>query len=60
MKVLVTGGAGYIGSVCVEQLLNAGHQVTVFDHREQGHHDAVDARAQLVEGSLAISEFLTL
>ena len=55
MKVFVTGGAGYIGSVCVEQLLNAGHEVTVFDHMEQGHRGAVDERAKFVEGSLADS-----
>ncbi|HEX3444316.1 MAG TPA: NAD-dependent epimerase/dehydratase family protein, partial [Chthoniobacterales bacterium] len=37
MKILVTGGAGYIGSVCVEDLLNRGHNVTVFDNLTEGH-----------------------
>jgi len=50
MNVFVTGGAGYIGSVCVEELLNAGHQVTVFDNLTEGHRSAVDARAKFVEG----------
>ena len=53
MKVFVTGGAGYIGSVCVEQLLDAGHEVTVFDNLINGHRAAVDARATLIEGDLA-------
>jgi UDP-glucose 4-epimerase len=53
MNVFVAGGAGYIGSVCVEQLLNAGHRVTVFDHLEQGHRAAVDERATFIQGSLA-------
>lgn len=49
MKVLVTGGAGYIGSVCVEELLNAGHQVTVLDNLTEGHRSAVDPRAEFVQ-----------
>lgn len=52
MKVLVTGGAGYIGSVTVETLLDAGHEVTVFDNFERGHRAAVDVRARLIEGDL--------
>jgi UDP-glucose 4-epimerase len=52
MHVLVTGGAGYIGSVCVEELLEAGHRVTVLDNLSEGHREAVDPRAQFVEGSL--------
>lgn len=52
MRVLVTGGAGYIGSVTVEMLLDAGHEVVVFDNFERGHRAAVDARAGLIEGDL--------
>ncbi len=53
MNVFVTGGAGYIGSVCVEELLNAGHTVTVFDNLSEGHRAAVDPRAAFVQGDLA-------
>jgi UDP-glucose 4-epimerase len=52
MKVLVTGGAGYIGSVTSELLLDKGHEVVVFDNLERGHREAVDARARLVLGDL--------
>jgi UDP-glucose 4-epimerase len=52
MKVLVTGGAGYIGSVTTELLLDAGHEVVVFDNLERGHRDAVDPRARFVQGDL--------
>ena len=53
MKILVTGGAGYIGSVCVEDLLNRGHNVTVFDNLTEGHKNAIDRRARFVQGDLA-------
>ena len=52
MNILVTGGAGYIGSICVEQLLNAGHTVTIFDNLTEGHRRAIDPRATLLEGDL--------
>jgi len=50
MNVFVTGGAGYIGSVCVEQLLNAGHAVTVYDDLSEGHRSAADKRARFILG----------
>ena len=48
MNVFVTGGAGYIGSVCTEELLNAGHQVIVYDDLSEGHRAAVDPRASFI------------
>ncbi|GAA0387673.1 UDP-glucose 4-epimerase GalE [Acrocarpospora corrugata] len=53
MKLLVTGGAGYIGSVVATQLVEAGHAVTVLDDLSTGHADAVPAGASFVEGSIA-------
>ena len=50
MNVLITGGAGYIGSVCTEHFLNQGHRVTVYDSLVEGHRQAVDPRAELVVG----------
>ena len=52
MKVLVTGGAGYIGSCAAKHLLDAGHEVVVFDSMELGHLEAVDKRARLIVGDL--------
>ena len=53
MRVLVTGGAGYIGSVAVEMLADGGHTVVVYDNLVKGHAGAVDQRATFVEGDLA-------
>jgi UDP-glucose 4-epimerase len=53
MHVLVTGGAGYIGSVVVEALAGRGDRVTVFDNLSQGHRAAVHPAATFVEGALA-------
>jgi len=52
MKILVTGGAGYIGSVATEMLLQAGHRVMVFDNLQQGHEAAVEPAAAFVRGDL--------
>ncbi len=58
MKLLVTGGAGYIGSVMTAQLLEAGHQVTVFDNLLKGHRQAVPSGADFIEGNLLNEEQL--
>ena len=59
MQLLVTGGAGYIGSVVAEQLLRAGHQVIIIDNLSRGHRQAVPSGAELVVGDLADTEELT-
>jgi UDP-glucose 4-epimerase len=46
-KILVTGGAGYIGSVCTRQLLRSGHEVVVIDDLRTGHAESVPDEAQL-------------
>ncbi|MEK9934714.1 MAG: NAD-dependent epimerase/dehydratase family protein, partial [Luminiphilus sp.] len=53
MKILVTGGAGYIGSIVTEVLLGKGHEVVVFDNLSQGHRAAVPDEAHWVQGDLA-------
>ncbi len=52
MNILVTGGAGYIGSVLVELLVMRGHSVVVFDNLSTGHRSAVEQSARLVTGDL--------
>lgn len=52
-KLLVTGGAGYIGSVCAARLLEAGHDVVVVDDLSTGHSDAVPRGARFIEGDAA-------
>lgn len=59
MKLLVTGGAGYIGSVVAAQLIEAGHEVTVLDNLLKGHRAAVAKQAQFVEADLLDLERLT-
>jgi UDP-glucose 4-epimerase len=53
MRVLVTGGAGYIGSVAAAELIAAGHEVVVFDNLLQGHRAAVPGEAEFIVGDLA-------
>ena len=52
MKLLITGGAGYIGSVVTSQLLDRGHEAVVFDNLSKGHEPAVPEGARLVRGDL--------
>jgi UDP-glucose 4-epimerase len=56
MRILVTGGAGYIGSVTAAHLLAAGHEVVVLDDLRSGHADAVPAGARLVEAAITDAE----
>ncbi len=56
MKILVVGGAGYIGSICTELLLDEGHEAIVFDNLGEGHRSAVDSRARFIQGDLTERE----
>lgn len=58
MKILVTGGAGYVGSHCVEELCEAGEDVVVFDNLYYGHREAVHPKAKFVEGDLKDADAL--
>jgi UDP-glucose 4-epimerase len=57
VKVLVTGGAGYIGSVVASQLVDAGHETVVLDDLSRGHREAVPEGARLLQGNLMEVEF---
>ncbi len=58
MRVMVTGGAGYIGSVVTEELLRGGDEVVVFDNLYKGHREAVAEGARFVKGDLLDTAFL--
>jgi UDP-glucose 4-epimerase len=58
MRVLVTGGAGYIGSVVTEELVKDGHQVVVYDSLYKGHREAVVPEAVFVEADLMETDVL--
>jgi len=58
MRILVTGGAGYIGSVVTEELIKAGHEAVVYDNLSCGHRQAVDPSAKFVLGDLLDRETL--
>jgi UDP-glucose 4-epimerase len=59
LKILVTGGAGYIGGTVALRLLSAGHNVLIYDNFCHGHRDLVPAGTQLIEGDIADRERLT-
>src|SRR5438876_10090433 len=52
MKILVVGGAGYIGSVCAELLLDEGNEVAILDNLGEGHRRALDPRAKFFHANL--------
>lgn len=58
MKILVTGGAGYIGSFMVKHLLDRGDEVSVIDSLERGHKEAIDQRAKFYQGNLLEKQFV--
>jgi UDP-glucose 4-epimerase len=53
MNILVTGGAGYVGSVCSEQLIAQGHRVVILDNLVTGHRKAVPTKAVFIEGDIS-------
>jgi len=58
LKILVTGGAGYVGSIVVEELLKEGYSVVVLDNLQQGHRQAVLEGAQFIQADIRRKESL--
>ena len=58
MKILVTGGAGYIGSFITKSLLDKSHEVTVLDNLQRGYRQTVDERAKFIQGDITVTEDL--
>lgn len=59
MSILVTGGAGYIGSATVDLLVERGEPVVVLDNLVEGHRDAIHPDAELYEGSIGDAGLVT-
>ena len=58
MRILITGGAGYIGSFMVKAALDKGCEVVVVDNLERGHKEAIDPKAKLIIGELRNKNFV--
>ena len=56
MKILVIGGAGYIGSHCVRQLVAAGHEPVIVDDFSYGHRDAISGDVKTYEGDIHLPD----
>ena len=58
MAILVTGGAGYVGSIVAEKLLQEGYKVVILDNLQQGHSEAVPPKAEFVLADICDCEAL--
>ncbi len=59
MRILVTGGAGFIGSHVAERLLELGHQVVVLDNLSTGREENIPADAEFIEGDITDSQLIS-